>query len=248
MSSPALRGVVLAGGNGTRLRPTTLAVNKHLLDVYDEPMIRYPLRTLRESGIVDVVVVTDERSLDDFRAVVGRIDGLNIDYVTQASATGVAGALASVEPAVAGSRLLVILGDTLLQLSVAAASEAYLCSGQPAQVLLCPVPPHRARQYGIAMFSNGKLVDVEEKPNRDGSCLSVVGCYWYDDSVFDRIRSLRPSSRGELEISDINASYAREGRLAHRMLSGWVADAGTPTGKLRASLLVALQKGVHLEL
>jgi glucose-1-phosphate thymidylyltransferase len=243
-----MRGVVLAAGRGTRLHPTTLVVNKHLLDVYDRPMIHYPLATLRDSGVTEVLVVTSERWIADFKVVLDQFEGLRVEYVAQHSANGVAGALASVEPWVDGRHLLVVLGDTLLQLPPREATEAYLHGRYPAQVLLCPVPSHRTSQYGIATVRDGRVVDVREKPGHPGSNLSVVGCYWYDDSVFDRIRALEVSARGELEISDVNASYAQEGRLAHRMASGWVADAGTPSGKLRATMLVALEKGIHLEL
>lgn len=244
----AVRGVVLAGGSGTRLRPTSSVINKHLLDVYDRPMIWYPLTTLRESGVEDVVIVTDERWIGEFKVVLGAFEGLSIEYVSQPEPRGVAGALACAEPAVGQSRLLVILGDTLLQLPVGAATEAFLAGPDPAQVLLCPVDGDQARHYGIATLRDGRVVDVHEKPAHPASDLSVVGCYWYDASVFDRIRALHPSPRGELEISDLNAGYARAGRLAHRMVSGWVADAGTPSGKLRAAMLVALADGVRLYL
>lgn len=244
----ALRGVVLAGGSGVRLRPTTAVVNKHLLDVYDRPMIWYPLQTMRASGVRDVVIVTGERWIEDFMTVLAPFEGLNIRYAAEEEPRGVAAALSFAEPFVSASPILVVLGDTLLQLPVTAGSAEFLAHEHAAQVLLCPVLPHRARHFGIATFKDGCLVQIEEKPSTAGSDLSVVGCYWYDESVFDRIRALRPSARGELEISDLNASYLREGSLAHQLASGWIADAGTPEGKLRASLLVALERGVALEL
>jgi glucose-1-phosphate thymidylyltransferase len=243
-----LRGVVLAGGNGTRLHPTSLVLNKHLLDVYDRPMICYPLATLRDSGVTEVVIVTGKRWIRDFRSVLASFDGLCIEYAVEPEATGVAGALAAAESAVTGCAIVVMLGDTLLQLPVRAATSAFLENGHAAQVLLHPVHPHRARHYGIAVLRDGCVDDIQEKPVLAASALSVVGCYWYDESVFDRIRKLTPSARGELEISDLNALYAQEGKLAHQLASGWVADAGTPAGKLRAALLVALERGVQLEL
>jgi glucose-1-phosphate thymidylyltransferase len=243
-----IQGVVLAAGQGTRLRPTSRVVNKHLLDVYDQPMIWYPLMTLRNSGVTDIVVVTEESAIPDFRTILEPCTGVNIRLVSQRGRPGVAGALASVEAEVTGSPIVVLLGDTLFQLPLREATDAFLSDGYPAQILLGPVQPDRASSYGIATLRGDRVVDVTEKPAIPSSALAVLGCYWYDDSVFDRIRAIRPSPRGELEISDVNASYAREGKLSHRHLSGWTADAGTPAGKLRAALLVAIEKGVRLEL
>ncbi len=241
-----MKGVVLAGGLGTRLAPMTKVVNKHLLDVFDEPMIFYPIRTLARAGITDIVVVTGDE-VAQFRRLLGNgADlGVQIEYAYQNGEGGIADALARAESLVGGSRVVAILGDNIFQDDLTPYVEAYRGQPRGAKVLLKAVAWDDARRFGVAEIQDGRIVRIEEKPAQPKSNLVVTGCYMYDDRVFDFIRTLRPSGRGELEVTDLSNIYIREGTMTYDILTGWWTDAGTPPSKLKASLLVALAKGVH---
>jgi glucose-1-phosphate thymidylyltransferase len=241
----AMIGIVLAGGLGTRLRPVTKVVNKHLLDVYDEPMVFYPIRTLARAGITDVVIVTGD-DIPQFKRLLGDGSelGVHLDYAIQEGEGGIADALARAEAFVDGSSVAVVLGDNLFQEDITPFVEAYKVQDKGARLLLKEVSRDDAKRFGVAEVKDGKIVGIEEKPANPKSNLVVTGCYLYDARVFDFIRMLRPSARGELEVTDLNNIYIDEQTMTYEVLAGWWTDAGTPASKLKASILVALEKGV----
>jgi glucose-1-phosphate thymidylyltransferase len=241
----AMIGIVLAGGLGTRFRPVTTVVNKHLLDVYDEPMVFYPIRTLARAGITDIVIVTGD-DIPQFKRLLGDGSdlGVHLDYAFQQGEGGIADALAKAEVFVDGSSVVVVLGDNLFQEDITPFVEAYEVQEKGARLLLKEVSQEDAKRFGVAEVRDGKIVRIEEKPASPKSNLVVTGCYMYDARVFDFIRMLVPSGRGELEVTDLNNLYVEEGTLSYDVLKGWWTDAGTPASKLKASILVALAKGV----
>jgi glucose-1-phosphate thymidylyltransferase len=238
-------GVVLCGGLGTRFLPITRAVNKHLLDVFDEPMVFYPIRTLAKAGITDIVIVTGDE-IPQFKRLLGDGSelGVQLAYAYQQGEGGIADALAKAEVFVEGSDLAVILGDNIFQEDITPYVRAYEAQQKGARILLKHVSPDDATRFGVAEVKDGKIVRLEEKPANPKSNLVVTGFYMYDGRVFDLIRMLVPSARGELEVTDLNNLYIDEGTMAYDVLKGWWTDAGTPASKLKASILVALDKGV----
>jgi len=240
-----MKGVVLAGGLGTRLKPMTTVVNKHLLDVFDEPMIHFPIRSLVNAGIRDIVLVTGQE-IDQFRTLLGNGHhlGVSLDFVQQEGEGGIAAALARAESLVDGEAVAVILGDNIYQEDLTPYVEAYASQAGGAKLLLKRVSPDDARRFGVANVKDGRIIDVVEKPEQPESALVVTGAYFYDSHVFDIIRGLTPSGRGELEITDVNNAYIAKEEMTFNVLRGWWTDAGTPQSKLKASMLVALEKGV----
>jgi glucose-1-phosphate thymidylyltransferase len=238
-----VKGVVLAGGFGTRLAPMTKVVNKHLLDVFDQPMVYYPLQALQRAGISDVVLVTGAE-IDQFKELLGDGSelGLRLEYARQDGAGGIAEALALARPHVAGDSLVAILGDNLYQDDLTPYVDAFRDQGGGARILLKQVED--ARRFGVATVSGDRIVEIVEKPAQPASDLAVTGCYMYDPAVFEIVAGLAPSDRGELEITDVNNAYIARGELRFDVLTGWWTDAGTHPSKLKASILVALTKGV----
>ncbi len=238
-----MKGVVLAGGFGTRLAPMTKVVNKHLLDVFDQPMVYYPLQALRRAGISDVVLVTGAE-IDQFKELLGDGSelGLRLEYARQDGAGGIAEALALARPHVAGDSLVAILGDNLYQDDLTPYVGAFRDQGGGARILLKRVED--ARRFGVATVSGDRIVEIVEKPALPASDLAVTGCYMYDPAVFEIVAGLAPSDRGELEITDVNNAYIARGEMRFDVLTGWWTDAGTHPSKLKASILVALTKGV----
>jgi glucose-1-phosphate thymidylyltransferase len=241
-------GVVLAGGLGTRLHPVTSVVNKHLLDVYDEPMIFYPIHSLARAGITDIVIVTGD-DIPQFKRLMGEGSelGVRLKYAYQQGEGGIADALAKAEGFANGSNMVVILGDNIFQDDLTPYVDAYREQDKGAKILLKEVSADEAKRFGVAEVDDGKIVRVEEKPSKPKSNLVVSGCYMYDGRVFDFIRMLVPSSRNELEVTDLNNLYIEEGTMTYDVLRGWWTDAGTPASKLKASILVALAKGVTFQ-
>ncbi|MGQ0679189.1 MAG: sugar phosphate nucleotidyltransferase [Actinomycetota bacterium] len=241
-----MKGVVLAGGFGTRFHPVTRVVNKHLLDVFDEPVVYYPIRSLAGAGITDVILVTIEEEVGQFRKLLrdGSELGVSIEYATQKGAGGIAEALLMARPLAGGGELMVVLGDNIFQDDLGGYVESFKRQGKGAKILLKSVSLDDARRFGVAEVRDGKIIGIEEKPAQPKSGLIVTGCYMYDDRVFDLISSLQPSARGELEVTDLNNLYVEEGSMSYDVLRGWWTDAGTPASKLKASILVALEKGV----
>jgi glucose-1-phosphate thymidylyltransferase len=235
-----MKGVVLAGGLGTRLLPLTRITNKHLLPVFDRPMIFYPLQTLINAGIRDILLVTGGPHAGDFLRLLGngREFGLtHVNYAYQEGEGGIAAALGLAEHFADGDKICVILGDNLIEGSVAPAVERFRRQARGARILLKEVPD--AERFGVAEIRGGRVVAIQEKPKRPKSPYAVTGIYLYDDRVFDVIRTLRPSGRGELEITDVNNWYLERGELTCELLDGWWTDAGTFASLHRAGNLVA---------
>ena len=235
-----MKGVVLAGGKGSRLYPLTRVTNKHLLPVYDRPMIYYPIQTLVDAGIREIIVVTGGHNSGDFLRLLanGKDFGLHrIHYTYQEGEGGIADALRLAEPFVEGEKICVILGDNIIENNVIAAKEAFEEQKQGAHLILKEVSdPER---FGCPQMSDGKILKIEEKPKKPKSNFAVTGIYFYDSTVFEKIGRTRPSSRNELEITDVNNFYLSEKSLTHSILDGWWTDAGTFPSLLRATNLVA---------
>jgi len=235
-----MKGVILAGGLGTRLYPLTKITNKHLLPIYDKPMIFYPVETLINAGIMDIMIVTGGNYAGDFLRLIGngKEFGLkHINYTYQEGEGGIADALSLAEYFADGEPICVVLGDNIIEKNIMKAVKDFEMQKGGAKILLKEVPdPER---FGVAEIENGKLVRVVEKPVQPRSNLAVIGIYMYDSRVFDIIKTLKPSNRGELEITDVNNAYIEEGKMTWEMLQGWWTDAGTFESLLRASMLVS---------
>ena len=232
----------MAGGLGSRLDPITRIINKHLLPVYDKPMIYYPIQTLVNAGIEDIMIVTGGRNAGDFLRLLGngREFGLkHLDYTYQEGEGGIAEALDLAHHFSEGERLCVMLGDNIIERNVVAAVNAFREQQRGARILLKEVPD--AGRYGVPRFESGRIIAIEEeeKPERPPSSYAVTGIYLFDGTVFDRIAKLERSARGELEITDVNNSYIADGLMEWEELEGWWTDAGTVDGLLRASQVVA---------
>ena len=234
-----MKGVVLAGGLGTRLGPMTGVVNKHVLDLFDEPMIHFPIRTLRKAGVTDLVVVVGRHG-DQVRTLLGDGSalGVSIAYAHQEGEAGIADALAKARDQVGDGPVCVILGDQVYQDDLAPSPDR----PTGARILLKQVED--ARRFGVAVVQGDRVTAIEEKPVKPRSDLAVTGCYMYDGRVFDIVSTLEPSARGELEITDVNNAYIASGEMAFDVLPGWWADAGTHASKLKASILVSMTRGV----
>jgi len=239
-----IKGIVLAGGLGTRLRPLTRITNKHLLPVYAKPMIFYPIQTLVDAGIRDVLVVTGGNAAGDFLRLLGNGKDFGLDhmnYAYQEGEGGIAQALGLAEPFAKGHRVVVILGDNILEKGIAAGVEKFKKLDEGALVYLKKM--NDPRPYGVPVLKSGRIVRIEEKPKKPKSKYAVVGVYMYDETVFDLIRTLKPSKRGELEVTDLNNAYLKRGQLHHEILKGWWADAGeSHEGLLAANQIVARSK------
>ncbi len=234
-----MKGVVLAGGTGSRLYPLTRVTNKHLLPVYDKPMLYYPLQTLVDAGIEDILIVTGGNNAGDFLRLLrnGKDFGLKqLSFAYQEGEGGIADALRLAEPFAAGDKICVILGDNILENSVCGAKENFEEQKEGGLILLKKVPdPER---FGVPVFDGKRIVKIEEKPRVPCSPYAVIGVYFYDGTVFDRVRTLRPSGRGEFETTDVNNSYLREGYLSYDIIEGGWTDAGTFESLWRATKMV----------
>ena len=235
-----MKGVILAGGLGTRLSPLTRVTNKHLLPVYDKPMIYYPIQCLVNAGIEDIMIVTGGNDAGDFLRLLGNGNefGLrDVHYTYQEGEGGIADALRLAEHFAEGGKIVVVLGDNIIEKNIRRAVGEFFAQGRGAKVLLKEVPdPER---FGVAEVENGRLIGIEEKPQHPKSNLAVTGIYMYDRHAFDFIRGLSPSERGELEITDVNNMYIQQGTMTYAVLDGWWTDAGTFESLHRASRLVA---------
>jgi glucose-1-phosphate thymidylyltransferase len=235
-----MKGVVLAGGLGTRLHPLTRVTNKHLLPVFDRPMIFYPIQALVNAGIEEIQIVTGGHTAGDFLRLLvnGKDFGLkSLSYAYQEGEGGIADALQLAEHFSEGEPICVILGDNIIENNVCDAVQAFLTQKNGAHIILKDVPD--AERFGCPEIVEGRIIRIEEKPKRPRSSFAVTGIYMYDNSVFQKIKTLTPSDRGELEITDINNMFLAEGTLTHSILEGWWTDAGTFDSLLRASNLVA---------
>ncbi len=235
-----MKGVILAGGLGTRMYPLTKITNKHLLPVYDKPMIYYPLQALINAGIEDILIVTGGTYAGDFLRLLGNGHdfGLkHINYTYQEGEGGIAAALRMAEFFADEDKICVILGDNIIEKNIREAVKKFDRQKAGAKIMLKEVPdPHR---FGVPVLEGDRIVKIEEKPKAPKSPYAVTGIYLYDKAVFDIVKSLRPSDRGELEITDVNNVYIERGQLTWEVLDGWWTDAGTFESLLRASQLVA---------
>ncbi len=220
-----LKGVILAGGSGSRLRPLTKVTNKHLLPVGQKPMIYYPIEKLTSIGIEQILIVTGVEYMGDVVGLLGsgREFGCQFTYKVQDEAGGIAQALGLAENF--AQRLAVILGDNIFQANLKTYADRFISQKTGARILLKQAP--NPQRFGVAQVSGNKVISIEEKPKEPKSGYAVTGIYFYDASVFDIIRTLKPSARGELEISDVNNTYITKGQLMYDILDGWWSDAGT---------------------
>jgi glucose-1-phosphate thymidylyltransferase len=235
-----MKGVVLAGGKGTRLYPLTRVTNKHLLPVFERPMIYYPIQTLVDAGIRDVIVVTGGQNSGDFLRLLSNgkdFDLHRIHYTYQEGEGGIADALRLAEPFVEGEKICVILGDNIIENNIIDSAASFEKQSVGAHILLKQVPD--PQRFGCPVLSEGRILRIEEKPKNPKSDYAVTGIYFYDATVFKKIGRTRPSARNELEITDVNNMYLEEGSLTHSILDGWWTDAGTFESLLKATNLVA---------
>lgn len=243
-----MKGVVLAGGLGTRLSPLTRVTNKHLLPVYKKPMIFYPIQTLVDAGVTEIMVVTGGNNAGDFLRLFGNGEDFGLkemNYTYQKSEGGIADALALTRHFVGDDKVVVVLGDNFIQGSIKSAVDDFRNQPEGAKIFLKEVPdPH---EFGVAELDGGKVVRIIEKPSEPPSNLAVIGIYMYDNRVFDICDSLEPSARGELEITDVNNEYIRRGSMTYEIVEGWWADCGSFEALLHSNLLVAMDNGMDIK-
>ena len=235
-----MKGIILAGGLGTRLYPLTKITNKHLLPVFDRPMIYYLIQALVNAGITDIMIVTGGRKSGDFLSLLGNGAefGLkHLNYTYQEGEGGIAEALGLCQHWAANEAICVILGDNIIQYNVAKAVRDFEHQERGAKIMLKEV--HDPERFGVAELDGERVISIEEKPSVPKSNLAVIGIYMYDNRVFEVIGEQRPSERGELEITDVNNWYIRDGSMTYEVLPGWWTDAGTFDSLHRASSLVA---------
>ena len=234
-----MKGVILAGGLGTRLQPLTKITNKHLLPVYDRPMIYYPLQTLINAGIDDILIVTGGSFAGHFLQLLGngREFGLKeVHYTYQEGEGGIADALRLAEDFADGESICVVLGDNIIEGNIKGAVDDFEAQERGAKILLKEV--HDPERFGVATIDGGMVQKIVEKPRQPETNLAVIGIYLYDADVFEICKTLKPSTRGELEITDVNNEYVRRGTLSCEELQGWWTDAGTFESLYRAASLV----------
>ncbi len=234
-----MKGVILAGGTGSRLYPLTKVTNKHLLPVGRYPMIFHSIAKLKEAGIYDIMIVTGKEHMGDVVNLLGSGQEFNLTftYRVQDEAGGIAQALGLAEDFANGGRVAVILGDNIFEDSIATFIANYKEQSHGAKILIQKV--NDPQRFGVPELAGGRIVSIEEKPQQPKSSYAVTGIYMYDSRVFELIRSLKPSARGELEITDVNNGYIQAGELSYDVLEGWWTDAGTHTSLTRANELAA---------
>ncbi len=238
-----MKGIVLAGGLGTRMLPLTRITNKHLLPVFDQPMVYYPIRKLVQAGIADIMIVTGGNSAGDFLRLLrnGKDFGLpHLHYIYQEGEGGIAEALGLARDYAEGDRIVVILGDNIFEDDITPFVKSFAAQGAGAKILLKAVG--NPARFGVAELDGDRVVGIEEKPAHPKTNLAVTGIYMYDAGVFDIIKTCKPSARGELEITDVNNAYIRQGTMTFDVLKGWWTDAGTFESLHRAATLVRAAK------
>jgi glucose-1-phosphate thymidylyltransferase len=230
-----MKGIILAGGNGTRLSPLTLVTNKHLLPIYDRPMILYPLDTLKKAGIYEIMIVCGKEHAGHFMSFLGsgKEYGVKLSYALQNGAGGIADALSLAEDFADEKKIAVVLGDNIFEDDFSSDIVQFE-KERGARVFVKEVPD--PQRFGVAEVSGGKIISIEEKPKNPKSNLATVGFYLYDSDVFKKIRELTPSSRGELEITDVHNMYIHSGALSYGVVRGFWSDAGTFDSLLTASV------------
>lgn len=225
-----MKGVILAGGTGSRLDPLTRITNKHLLPVYTKPMIFYPIETMVAAGITDIMVVTGGNHAGEFLPLLGdgrELGVKRLSFAYQARAGGIAEALGLTESFVDGDKMLVMLGDNILEYSIEQAVENFERQEHGARVLLKEMEdPSHLKHLGVPIIENGRILYVREKPQNPPSKYAVIGLYMYNADVFDIVKTLKPSGRGELEITDVNNAYIDRGQMEYDVIEGFWGDAG----------------------
>ena len=235
-----MRGIILAGGLGKRLHPLTKISNKHLLPVYSRPMIYYPIRTLVEAGIKDILIVTGGNHAGEFLRLLGNGHefGLkHLNYTYQEGEGGLAAALGLAEHFAGKERIVVMLGDNIVEKGIKKAIDNFKNQPKGARILVKESP--NPERFGVVEIKDKKIISIQEKPKNPKSNYIVTGVYMYDNKVFDIIKSLKPSARNELEITDVNNAYIKMGMLEYEALDGWWSDAGTFDSLLKANNLIA---------
>ena len=235
-----MKGVILAGGLGTRLLPLTKITNKHLLPVFNRPMIHYPIECLRKAGITDILIVTGGNSAGDFLRLLENGDelGVTLSYAYQRGEGGIAAALRLAERFAGKESICVVLGDNIIERNVKSTVDAFKARGNKGACILLKEVEDPER-FGVAVRDGDRVTKIIEKPKSPPSNMAVIGIYMYDNDVFRICRELKPSARGELEITDVNNAYIGAGTMMAGVLQGWWTDAGTFESLLRASKLVA---------
>ena len=233
-----MKGVILAGGLGTRLYPATRVTNKHLLPVYDKPMVFYPLHTLIRAGIIDILIVSGPDHTGHFLRLLhsGKEFRVRLKYDVQEEPSGIAKALSLAEDFAGGDKIVVILGDNIFEDDIAESVALFKNSDDGARLFLKEVPD--VERFAAADINGTKIVSIKEKPKNPKSNLAVTGLYMYDSNVFDIIRTLKPSARGQYEITDVNNEYVRREKVSFRLLNGFWSDAGTHESLFRATEFV----------
>jgi glucose-1-phosphate thymidylyltransferase len=248
-----MKGIILAGGTGSRLSPLTRVTNKHLLPVYNKPMIYYPLYSMKEAGINEVLIVSGPESAGDFLKLLGSGShlGMKLMYEVQEEPGGIAQALGLAESFANHEKVVIILGDNVIEESISSAIEEFKAKPRGGQIFLKEV--ENPKSYGVAEVVDGKIKSIVEKPESPRSNYAVIGCYMYDPQVFDVIKTLKPSGRGELEITDVNNFYLEQGTLGYNLLNGFWGDCGESFDSLMVasqlvqnSQLAALDNGLSL--
>jgi len=240
-----MKGIILAGGSGTRLFPLTKVTNKHLLPVYDRPMIYFPILALKKAGIRDILIVSGRGHAGHFLELLGsgKDLGVNLSYEVQEKPGGIAQALGLAEDFADNGKVAVILGDNIFQHNLRGGAGKFKRQSQGAKIFLSRVK--NPRSYGVGEIRKGKIASIEEKPKKPKSNLAVVGIYFYDNQIFKIIKSLKPSARGELEITDVNNFYIKKGLMHYEILKGWWGDCGENFDSLlEAARLVAKTKNL----
>lgn len=242
-----MKGVVLAGGTGTRLYPLTRITNKHLLPVYDKPMIYYPIQTLVAAGVQDIMLVTGGYNAGDFLRLLGqgREFGLrHLQYAYQEQAGGIAEALGLAEDFVDGDKCVVILGDNILEHSIGESVAHFARQERGARILLKQMEDESHLSHlGVPIMESGRLLFIREKPATPPSPYAVIGVYMYDHEVFDIVRTLKPSGRGELEITDVNNAFIDRGEMEFDVIDGWWGDAGESVEAYLSAINFVAQHG-----
>ncbi len=241
-----MKGIVLAGGLGTRLLPLTKITNKHLLPVYKDPMIYYPINTLINAGIKDIMIVTGGNHAGEFLRLLGngKQFGLkHISYTYQEGEGGIAEALSLAEEFADGDKTIVILGDNIIENNVIRQKEAFEIQKEGAKIIIKKVP--RPEHFGVPELIGDKVVSIEEKPKKPKSEYAVIGIYMYDYRVFDVIKTLERSERGELEITDVNNYYIRNGLMTYETIDGWWIDAGSSHDNLAQATQLVIKTGAN---
>jgi glucose-1-phosphate thymidylyltransferase len=235
-----MKGVILAGGKGTRMLPLTKVTNKHLLPIYDAPMIYYPIRTLVAAGIKDILIVVGGESMGDFLRLLGDGSefGITLTYRCQVGSGGIPSALSLAKEFADGENVMVVLGDNIMEESVAKDVVEFELRKKPAGAKLFLKEVHDPQRYGVIELKDGKIVAIHEKPKNPPTNLCATGVYLFDSEIFDIIARLHPSKRGELEIADAVSDYMTKGRLSWGKINDYWTDAGTLESWFEANQMV----------